>query len=548
MANIFQTLYNSIFSTKNMESISKKDDAFHSLLNIYNEKSFSDFSQSEVIDISSVLKNEDAKKLISLYKVVDQPFLNYEKEVMQSVIALEVGEILEREGKFDLGVVYGDMERAGYDVKEVIDVKNHIQDDYQMLERDIAQMSKNENIVNFLESIRNSGSIKTSDLNSNEILEVVSGYFPKEMENELLYKECIKYKAGLILEEMGILQTGTTIANLKADGVQIDLLKIQSKNISQEGNNSYVKIDAGLDHNLIDLPKTSQEYERVESFVDKLPVNMPQDIAKELVDIYSQIVVSELDHAYRDTFDLTSAKNWSDFIPSLSDKAINYQGLSDIIGKEYDETISNEINQRSLSVAEMKENRLNESEINLLTKISKSGLYFDADIKDDNKQIVERYFAQDYKEQISAFAKDNFKLIGEIQGLMRLNAGELLEANGLKPKGSTAAELKEEGYNVELLRLDVKTNPLDKIFCEAVCKEDYSLLAGLHSNNYVPSEEVMKSLKKEGVTNNTMIAVEQILGLKDQGKSLNDLHLEQTHDHGEGKAMGSTVNELFNNL
>lgn len=198
-------------------------------------------------------------------------------------------------------------------------------------------------------------------------------------------------------------------------------------------------------------------------------------------------------------------------------------------------------------------NKLNEYEINLLNKIQKSGMYVGSDVTDDSRRLVDQLFKNDYKNLMSAYEKDDFGLIAEIQGTLRLKAGEYLESKGLLPLGTTEAELSSEGYKVDLLRSDINMDhergaEQDKEFCNAVSKGDYALILDLHSKNYVPSEEVMNSLKNEGVSGNTLVAVEQIMGLNEPGKSLNDLQLEKNHDHGEGKSIGNTVDELFNNL
>lgn len=86
----------------------------------------------------------------------------------------------------------------------------------------------------------------------------------------------------------------------------------------------------------------------IETFVNRLPDEMPYNIKSELTGIESKIRVNGLDNLYKDYekeyFD------WVDFLPTLSNEALSYPGLHHIVdrGEKFKFAIEEEINRRNL--------------------------------------------------------------------------------------------------------------------------------------------------------------------------------------------------------
>lgn len=154
-------------------------------------------------------------------------------------------------------------------------------------------------------------------------------------------------------------------------------------------------------------------------------------------------------------------------------------------------------------------------------------------------QFINEHFSSEYKELCSWIADTDpdKKHLYDLEGKIRLKAGELLEEKGLLPLGSIEKELADEGLHVQRLRdsypKEVPANDqnMDARLLDAASKGDYQKMVSLKEQGYQPSQEVVKSLSNS-FPESTLVAVQNIFSMEQPAHG--DMKLVQSEANGKG--------------
>lgn len=171
-----------------------------------------------------------------------------------------------------------------------------------------------------------------------------------------------------------------------------------------------------------------------------------------------------------------------------------------------------------------------------LKDMQRSGKIDISELKDKRyENLINSHFAEEYKETISYLKDENpdKNYNYDLEGRVRLKSGDILEKDGILPKGTTERELKEEGFKVELFREQSQDQPqkdpvsdrdLDKELKEAVAKSDYEKMARLKEEGYKPSEEVIRGLGQDTKIDQTQaIVIEKLFGMKPEVQKMEEV-------------------------
>lgn len=91
------------------------------------------------------------------------------------------------------------------------------------------------------------------------------------------------------------------------------------------------------------------------------------------------------------------------------------------------------------------------------------------------------------------------------------------------------------------------TSEMDVVFKSALGSNDFEKMSQLKEQGYQPSKELLQSL--DSVSDNTMIAVQKIFGMKGAAPGLNDVKLAQSKpDKDLSRPLASAVNRAFSDL
>lgn len=153
-----------------------------------------------------------------------------------------------------------------------------------------------------------------------------------------------------------------------------------------------------------------------------------------------------------------------------------------------------------------------------LKALQRSGIIDLREMEDKRyEQLINDHFSAEYKETISYLKDDDPDKIYnyDIEGCIRLKAGDILEKEDVLLKGTTENELKEEGFKVDVLREIYFNRDFEKELKEAVSKNDYEKMSQLKDEGYKPSEEVIKGLGKDSkIDEKQAVAIEALFGIK----------------------------------
>lgn len=157
-----------------------------------------------------------------------------------------------------------------------------------------------------------------------------------------------------------------------------------------------------------------------------------------------------------------------------------------------------------------------------LKDMQRSGRIDVNELKDKRyEKLINNHFSAEHKEYLSNLKDENPDKVYnyDLEGRIRLKSGEILEKDGILPKGTTEKELKEEGFKIELFQEKTPgkdpDRDLDNELKEAIAKNDYEKMASLKEEGYKPSEEVIRGLGQDAKIDQTQaIVIEKLFGTK----------------------------------
>lgn len=145
------------------------------------------------------------------------------------------------------------------------------------------------------------------------------------------------------------------------------------------------------------------------------------------------------------------------------------------------------------------------------------------ELKDNRyEQLINENFSSEYNELLSFYADTNHdkEYPYDLEGHIRLKAGEILENKGILAIGTTEMILTEEGYNTSLLRADSQKyneKAVDAEFKSAVENNDFDKLSQLKDSGYMPTKEMLQLLSTSA-SSNSVVAIQKIFNMNSIGK------------------------------
>lgn len=186
-------------------------------------------------------------------------------------------------------------------------------------------------------------------------------------------------------------------------------------------------------------------------------------------------------------------------------------------------------NLKAQEILQTKEKDINKEYLNdKLKDMQRSGKIDISDMDDKRyEQLINNHFSFEHKEFLSDLNDENpdKNYNYDLEGRIRIKSGDILEKEGVLSKGLTERELKEEGFNVELLREQSQEkspvdNPVadrdfDNELKDAIAKNDYEKMYNLKEEGYRPSEEFIRGLGQDNNIDQTQaIVIEKVFGTK----------------------------------